>query len=93
MNEDEVVEEKEPGLVLVGFGSNRLEDMLKWIGTDKEEDLLSAFTRWPPVYREERICDESDMKFACQFLAFVQDAILQYELDTSPEGEEENKDG
>ncbi len=89
MNEDEVVEEKTPGLVLVGFGGNKLADMLHWIDTDKEEDLLSAFTRWPPVYREERICDQEDLKHACQFLAFIQDRILQYELET-PEGDEEN---
>jgi hypothetical protein len=93
MNENEAVEEERtPGLVLVGFGGNRLEDMLHWIGTDKEDDLLSAFTKWPPVYREERICDQKDLKYACQFLAFVQDRILQYELET-PEGDEENNDG
>jgi hypothetical protein len=51
MNDDDVVEQKEPGLVLVGFGGNKLKDMLHWIGTDKEDDLLSAFTTlvnsWP----------------------------------------------
>jgi hypothetical protein len=95
MDDDERTDEereaertKTPGLVLVGFGGNRLEDMLHWIDTDKEEDLLSAFTRWPPVYREERICDQNDLKHACQFLAFIQDRILQYELET-PEGDDE----
>jgi len=83
-------EDKTPGLVLVGFGGNRLEDMLHWIGTDKEDDLLSAFTKWPPVYREERICDQKDLKHACMFLAFVQDRILQYELDAPKEEDEEN---
>jgi hypothetical protein len=99
MDDDERTEEereaernKTPGLVLVGFGSNRLEDMLHWIDTDKEDDLLSAFIKWPPVYREERICNKEDLKYACQFLAFVQDRILQYELET-PEGDEENTDG
>jgi hypothetical protein len=93
MNEDEVVEEERtPGLVLTGFGSYRLQDMLEWIGTDKEDDLLSAFTKWPPVYREERICDEQDLEYACQYLAFIQDSILEYELNT-PEGDEENTDG
>ncbi len=99
MDDDErTVEEKEaertkaPGLVLVGFGSNRLKDMLGWIGTDMEDDLLSAFTKWPPVYREERICDAKDLAYACRFLAFIQDSILEYELNT-PEGDEENTDG
>lgn len=89
MNEDEPVEERTPGLVLVGFGKHKLKDMLGWIGTEQEEDLLSAFTRWPPVYREERIVDEEDLEYACRFLAFVQDAILEYELQNPPEGDKE----
>ena len=92
MNDDEEVEEKVPGLVLTGFGKHKLKDMLGWIGTEKEEDLLQAFKKWPPVYREERIADEEDIEYACRFLAFLQDAILEYELNT-PEGDEENKDG
>jgi len=93
MNEDEVEEERTPGLVLMGFGKHKLKDMLTWIGTDQEEDLLQAFTKWPPVYREERIAEKEDIEHACQFLAFLQDAILEYELATSPEGEQENTDG
>jgi hypothetical protein len=93
MNEDEVEEERTPGLVLTGFGKHKLKDMLKWIGTDKEEDLLKAFRKWPPVWREERIADEEDIEYACRFLAFLQDAILEYELQNPPEGDEENKDG
>jgi hypothetical protein len=88
MNDDDPVEEKEPGLVLVGFGSNRLSDMLEWIDTPKENDLLSAFTKWPPVYRREEICEPEEIQDACRFLAFIQDAILEYELNT-PEGDEE----
>ena len=88
MNDDEEVEEKVPGLVLTGFGKHKLKDMLGWIGTEKEEDLLQAFKKWPPVYREERIADEEDIEYACRFLAFLQDAILEYELNT-PEGDEE----
>jgi hypothetical protein len=89
MNDDEPVEERAPGLVLTGFGKHKLKDMLTWIGTEQEEDLLCAFKKWPPVWREERICDEEDIEYACRFLAFLQDAILEYELNT-PEGDEEN---
>jgi hypothetical protein len=91
MNEDEVKEERTPGLVLTGFGKHKLKDMLTWIGTDKEEDLLKAFKKWPPVWREERIADEEDIEYACRFLAFLQDAILEYELELQnpPEGDEE----
>jgi hypothetical protein len=92
MNEDEPVEEKEPGLVLVGFGSNKLGDMLEWIGTSKEEDLLKAFKKWPPVYRREEICDSEEIQQACDYLAFLQDAILEYELQNPP-GDEENNNG
>jgi hypothetical protein len=90
MNEDEVVEERTPGLVLVGFGKHRLKNMLEWIGTEKEEDLLRAFKLWPPVWREERIVDEEDIEYACRFMAFLQDAILEYELQNPPKGDEEN---
>ena len=92
MNENDAVEERSPGLVLTGFGKHKLKDMLDWIGTEKEEDLLRAFTKWPPVWREERICSREDVDYACQFLAFLQDAVLEYELNT-PEGDKENNDG
>ncbi len=73
-----------PGLVLTGFGKHKLGDMLEWIGTEKEDDLLSAFTKWPPVYRDEASCDRQDIENACQFLAFVNDCILEYELKYNP---------
>ena len=84
-----------PGLVLVGFGAQSLRDMLEWIDTDKEEDLLSAFIKWPPVYRPEEACSNEDIQNACRFLAFVQDSILEYELKMNPPEKEdkENTDG
>ncbi len=81
-----------PGLVLVGFGKHKLGDILAWIGTEKEDDLLSAFTKWPPVYREEASCDRKDIENACQFLAFVQDSILEYELHMNPQDEDKEND-
>ncbi len=84
-------EEAKEGLVLVGFGDQKLEDMLSWIGTEKEDDLLSAFTKAPPVYRSEVSCSNEDIQNACRFLAFVQDSILEYELHMNPQdGDEEN---
>ncbi len=90
MNEDEEIEERAPGLVLTGFGKHKLKDMLEWIGTEKEEDLLRAFKLWPAVWREERIADEEDLEYACRYMAFCQDAILDYEL--ASEGDKENKE-
>ncbi len=89
MNETKEKKERTPGLVLVGFGKHRLKDMLGWIGTDKEEDLLRAFTKWPPVWREERIIDEEDMEYACRYLAFIQDSIRDYEIANPPKGDKE----
>ena len=83
-----------PGLVLTGFGKHKLGDILAWIGTEKEDDLLSAFTKWPPVYREESSCDKADIENACRFLAFIHDSIMEYELHTKPpEEDKENTDG
>jgi len=90
LDENKEVEERTPGLVLTGFGKHKLKNMLEWIGTDKEIDLLTAFRKWPAVYREERIADEEDLEYACRFLAFLQDAVLEYELQSPPEGGKEN---
>jgi len=81
----------EPGLVLVGFGDKSLRDMLEWIDTDKEDDLLSAFTKWPPVYRPENSCTNEEIQNACRFLAFIQDSILEYELQMHPPKEEDKE--
>ena len=88
MNDDDVKQPKpEEALVLVGFGKYRLIDMLTWMDTDKEEDLARAFVKWPPVYRREEICSQTEIEAACRYLAFIQDLILEYELQTNPEGE------
>lgn len=84
MNDDETIEptiEPGQGLVLVGFGKHKLTDMLeRWLDTDEEEKLATAFKRWPPVYRREEICSQEEIKAACQYLAYLQDVILEWEL-------------
>ena len=87
MNEDDVKPRDKEGLVLVGFGKHKLPDMLKWMGTDKEEDLARAFIKWPPVYRREEICSTEDMKAALQYLAYLQDFIMEWEQLGSEEKE------
>ena len=84
-----------PGLVLVGFGEQSLRDMLEWIDTDKEDDLLSAFIKWPPVYRPGVSCTNEEIQNACRFLAFIHDSIREYDLKMNPPEEEdkENTDG
>jgi len=85
----------EPGMVLVGFGKHSLRDMLELIGTEQEEELLKAFSTMGPVYKSEVSCTNEEIQNACRFLAFVQDAILEYELHMNPpeEADEENTDG
>ncbi len=78
-------EEDKESLVLVGFGDNNLKDMLEWAGTSKEMDLLTAFKRWPPVYRVEAACEPEDIQTACDYLAYLQDAVLEYELNKEKE--------
>jgi hypothetical protein len=93
MNEDDVQEPKvKPGegLVLVGFGKHDLKDMLLWQDTPQEEDLAIAFKKWPPVYRREKNCNQEDLKAACQYLAYLQDLILEWELNNPSEDKENN---
>lgn len=78
-------EQEKEGLVLVGFGSHCLKDMMNWIDTPKEMELLLAFKKWPPVYREERACEAEDIQTAYSFLAYLDAVIKEYE--------KENKDG
>ncbi len=72
-------EKPKDGLVLVGFGKDSLGEMLGWIDTPREMDLLTAFKKRPPVYREERNCSQEEIQHACDFLAYLQDVILEYE--------------
>ena len=79
------------GLVLVGFGKYKLVDMLGWMDTDKEDDLAKAFVKWPPVYRREEICSQAEVKTACQYLAYLQDLILEYEMNELQKEDKEKK--
>lgn len=81
----------EEALVLVGFGKHKLVDMLEWMHTDKEDDLAKAFVKWPPVYRREEICSQADLKNACEYLAYVQDLLLEYEMNELQKEDKENK--
>ena len=87
------MEERTEGLILVGFGKHELKEMLEWIDTDKEEDLMKAFKKWPPVWRREGICSQAEIKASLQYLAFLQDAVLEYELSNPQEEDKENIDG
>ena len=83
-------EEAKEALVLVGFGSHQLKDMLEWIDTPQEIDLLTAFKKWPPVYREQAACELEDVQTACDFLKYLQDVILEYENKENTDGNDES---
>jgi hypothetical protein len=76
------------GLVLVGFGKHKLADMMGWIDTDREMELLVAFKKWGPVYREQAACEPEDIQTAVLFLKYLNDVIVEYN-----KFEKENTDG
>jgi hypothetical protein len=76
-------ERAKDGLVLVGFGSHKLAEMLEWIDTDREMELLIAFKKWPPVYREQGACEPEDVETACRFLKYLSDVIEEFEKENT----------
>jgi hypothetical protein len=73
---------KKDNLVLVGFGNLDLEEMLTWIGTDKEQELLFAPYNMVPRYRTESACSEKNLtdflsyvKWASEFLERAEKAM------------------
>lgn len=56
---------------LVGFGKHELKDMLEWVGTDKEEDLVMASQKWPPRYRKLESCSEDEQLNFIQYVEFL----------------------
>ena len=76
-------EEQTEGLVLVGFGSHKLADMMEWIDTPQEIDLLTAFKKWPPVYRPQSACEMEDVQVAVDFMAYLTSVITEYEKENT----------
>ena len=66
-----VEEIPEDTLVLVGFGPHSLEEVMGWRGTEREIDALQASIKWPPVYRELRICNQEEVQLFIKYTEFV----------------------
>lgn len=66
-------------LVLVGFGKNDLTEMLTWIGTDKEENLIKAWVKWPARYRPARICSQEEVKSCLEYLKYAINLVDEWE--------------
>jgi hypothetical protein len=61
----------EEQMILVGFGKHSLKEVLSWRGTHKELAAMKAPTEWPPVYRRESICSESEKKLFIEYVQWI----------------------
>lgn len=68
---------KDISLVLVGFGKFDLNDMLKWRGSDKEEDLLMAPLNYPPRYREEKSCSQDQLEDFAEYVNWASKVLKE----------------
>jgi hypothetical protein len=57
--------------ILVGFGKYSLEEVMSWIDTEKEIDALQASIKWPPRYREIRICDRVEVERFMKYTEYI----------------------
>lgn len=60
-------------LILVGFGKERLVDLIEKINTDKDEELLNLALggQVPPIYRAEQSCNEEEVLAFLEFTAWL----------------------
>jgi hypothetical protein len=65
----------EKEMVLVGFGKHDLTDMIKWIGTDREMELLIAPSKWPPRWRRMGICEDADLQAMKAYIEFTTERL------------------
>jgi hypothetical protein len=71
--EIEKIEEKDISqeLVLVGFGKHDLIDMINWIDTDQEKEVLMAAGKWPARWRRYEICTTEELDAMKTFVEFT----------------------
>lgn len=62
-------------MVLVGFGKYDLADMIKWIGTEREMELLIAPSKWPPRWRRMGICEDADLQAMKAYIEFTTERL------------------
>ena len=64
-------------LILIGFGQHNLKDMMKWVGTEKEEKLIFAPDLWPPRYRPESSCSQEDLECFVQYVTWISNKMKE----------------
>lgn len=70
-------------LVLVGFGEYDLSEMLLWIGTSKEEDLLTAPENWVPRFRRAESCSVDELSFFIKYVEWCSEALNRIDLNNA----------
>lgn len=64
-------------LVLVGFGTKSLKEMLDLRGTNKEEELIFAPYNYPPRYRESRACSKEDLENFVEYTEWLSHFVAE----------------
>lgn len=64
-------------LILVGFGKFNLDEMLKWRGTEQEEELIFAPDRLPPRFRPESACSEEQVLTFIEYVNWTSELLDQ----------------
>ena len=62
-------------LILVGFGKFDLKDMMKWVNTDRENELIFAPDKYPPRYRAESSCSQEDLETFVQYVGWMSELM------------------
>jgi len=57
--------------ILVGFSPHTLEELLSWVGTDRESEAAYASVKWPAWYRPYRLCSEDDLQHNKDYLEWL----------------------
>ncbi len=80
----------EDNLILVAFGETPLAEMMKWIDTDREEELqLAWLDAGIPVWRPMPSCEPEQVTACMQFLAYQMDLVVEMEA----QDEHQHQDG
>jgi len=67
-------------LILVGFGKQRLVDLIEKINTSQEDELLNLALggQSPPVYRAEQSCTEEEVLSFLEFVGWINSILQAY---------------
>jgi hypothetical protein len=68
-------------LVLVGFGKQKLIDLIEKIGDPEEEEKLLELTlgkQLPPVYRDEKSCSQDEKIAMVEYVGWLTDLLKKY---------------